>query len=290
MLRWAALAAWAGCALVVSDIFLPLGRDEVVWRGLRAGSGQMPWTCRVKDSLHGLGAVLCPRLPERLKGRLRLTCGRLGPFSAVEEWIGATAAAGVAGAGWLLVGGGPAGGVMSLLLRTACGGLLGATLVLTALHAKAAERQARLVRDLPALVDLLLLGLEGGLSLGGALSEAAGRLEGPLRTELRVAEERVRLGLPRQQALADVAGRLGLRDLTTLVTLLNQAETLGTGVTKAVEAIARRLRTGRVLAAERRAGEAPVKMLFPLIFCLFPSILVLLVGPVLLGRGALFSW
>jgi tight adherence protein C len=128
------------------------------------------------------------------------------------------------------------------------------------------------------------------LSLGGALSEATHRLEGPLQQELSVAEERVRLGVPRQQALAEVAERLELRDLTTLVTLLNQTESLGTGVTKAVEAIARRLRTGRVLAAERRAGEAPIKMLFPLVFCLFPSILVLLVGPVLLGRGALFGW
>lgn len=157
------------------------------------------------------------------------------------------------------------------------------------LHFHASERKSRISQDLPGLVDLLLLGLEGGMSLTMALSRAAERLEGPLKEELAEVDRQISLGLSRREALEALAARLDTREVTALVGLLNQAESLGAGVTKAVSAIAKRLRTARVLAAERRAGEAPVKMIFPLVFCLFPTILVLLVGPVLLGKGSMFG-
>jgi tight adherence protein C len=291
LFRWLAALAWAGCALALSDAFLPLGRDEVIWRGITVRAGREAWVMAVRAALRGLGSFLQPAVPRPLQQWLRRTAGRLGPAVVAEEALGLAAAAGLAGSGWLVLGGGDAGsGMGALAVRAACGLALGSSLVLAGLQVRAGDRQARLARDLPALVDLLLLGLEGGLNLSGALTEAAQHVEDPLREELRLVEQRVKMGLTRHQALTEFAERLDLRELSTLVTLLNQAETLGSGVTKAVAAIARRLRTGRVLAAERRAGEAPVKMLFPLVFCLFPSILVLLVGPVLLGRGALFGW
>ncbi|HHW14213.1 MAG TPA: type II secretion system F family protein, partial [Firmicutes bacterium] len=151
-------------------------------------------------------------------------------------------------------------------------------------------RCARIARDLPGLVDLLLLGLEGGLGLSLATAEASRHLEGPLAQELGEVSRQMEFGVPRREALKGAADRLRIREFSTLVVLINQAETLGSGVTKAVAAIARRLRTARVLAAERQAGEAPVKMLFPLVFCLFPSVLVLLVGPVLLGKESVLPW
>lgn len=290
--KWLAAVAWAAAVLVAIDAFLPLGRDETVWRRLAPSSprdvGEM-----AARALGWWGNRLARHVPGPVREWVRGTSGRLPGRLTAEGWLALGLGGGLGGVLWLLPVGRPLAPGFSWIPqvggRLALGFALGSSGVFAWLHVRASERNARVARDLPGFVDLLLLGLEGGLGLDGALGEAARRLEGPLHEELTGVERQVALGLPRAEALRAMSDRLGLRELTTLVSLLTQAERLGNGVTKAVSAIARRLRTSRVMAAERRAGEAPVKMIFPLVFCLFPSVLVFLIGPVLLGKGTLFG-
>lgn len=279
-LKWLAALAWALAGLTLSDAFFPLKRDEVVWR-IIAPPYRVSFQATILHWLRAVGRAVRRFTPERVQEWVRRTSAHLPEAWDVDGRLGLVTVSGLAG-------------VLSLfpptIGRLATGFALGASAGMVWLHFRAAERRARIERDLPGLVDLLLLGLEGGLSLSAALREAAQHVEGPLRVELAEVERQVELGLPRGEALKWMADRLKIRELSTIVTLVNQAENLGTGVSKAVGAIAKRLRTSRVLAAERRAGEAPVKMLFPLVFCLFPSVLVLLAGPVLIGRGRLLTW
>ncbi len=279
-LKWLTALVWALASLVVADAFFPLDRDEAIWRIIASPRRMSPQVV-LTYWLRALGACTRRFVPRRLLRWVGQTSACLSDTWGADGWLGLMVGAGLTGALWLFP---PTVG------RLSTGFVLGASTGAVWLHFRASERRTRIERDLPGMVDLLLLGLEGGLSLSAALGEAARRLEGPLREELAEVERQAALGLPRAEALKGMADRLQIRELTTVITLINQTESLGSGVTKAVGAIAKRLRTSRVLAAERRAGEAPVKMLFPLVFCLFPSVLVLLVGPVLIGRGRFLSW
>jgi tight adherence protein C len=265
---------------LVVDSFLPLQRDETVWQFV-APRHRVSLPEVAGHWLALVGGRLRRFLPPRMLDRLEWAAAPLRHPWGVDGWLGLVAVAGVGGALWFYP---PSVG------RLAAGFTLGATGAVAWLHFRVSERRARLTRDLPGMVDLLLLGLEGGMSLRAALEGAARHVDGPLGEELAEVERQVALGLAQARVLKGLAERLQIGELNALVTLLIQAESLGGGVTKAVSAIARRLRTSRVLAAERRAGEAPVKMLFPLVFCLFPSVLVLLLGPLLIGRGRLFNW
>lgn len=293
-LKWLAALAWAAAGLVMVDAFWPLERDEAVWRVIAPPARVTPREV-VRHLLRWVGrgaARMAPRplvrWVERLSDRIPGSLGR-------EGWLGAAVGAGLAGAVWLLPAAGlsaahPAANALRSVGRLVAGFVLGASGGLAWLHFRASGRCNRIAQDLPGFVDLLLLGLEGGMGLTAAMTEAARRLEGPLGEEMAEVERQAALGLSRGEAMKAMADRLDLSELTTLVSLLHQAEALGSGVTRAVSAIAQRLRTSRVLAAERRVGEAPVKMLFPLVFCLFPSVLVLLVGPLLIGRESVLGW
>lgn len=289
LLKWSASALWAMAALVLADAFWPLCRDESVWRVINQAGGAPPGAV-LRRVLRRLGSRLYRVAPGSLRNVLQRASDRLPDGLGPEGWLGLVALAGLAGAWWLWPPGvGGTGGTAAALGRAALGFALGSSGVLAWLHLRAGERCNRILRDLPGLVDLLLLALEGGASLTVALEQASQRLEGPLREELAEVERQTALGLSRRETLEAMADRLRIGEVSSFVGLLNQAESLGSSVTKAVGAVANRLRLNRVLAAERRAGQAPVKMLFPMVFCLFPTILVLLLGPVLIGKGSLLG-
>ncbi|MGE5507423.1 MAG: type II secretion system F family protein [Chitinophagales bacterium] len=231
-------------------------------------------------------------LPSQVDHWLAKSVSRTAGHLTVDEWRGAGAVAAAACAVLLLGARGvtPEGFALRLWAgtwRAAAGAVLGFTGVLAWLHFVVVSRTTRLSRDLPFLADLLLLGLEGGLGLDCALDEAGRLLSGPLKEELAEVERVRLLGVPKVVALREMGARLAIAELAGFVNLLSQAETLGSGLTRAVTATATRFRTTRIMEAERLAGTAPVKMLFPLVFCLFPSILVLLLGPILIRRGGL---
>ena len=157
------------------------------------------------------------------------------------------------------------------------------------LRSLARQRQLHMLREFPFLLDMATLCVEAGLNLHGALQKAAQHgPAGPLRSELQRALSEMRAGMPRMQALQDLADRCGLPAVQSLVTALIQADQLGMNLGPLLRAQSDQRRAERFLRAEKLALEAPVKMLFPMVFCIFPCTFLIIGFPIvvkLLGGG-----
>jgi len=144
-------------------------------------------------------------------------------------------------------------------------------------------RHGQIRRALPDVIDLLVVSVEAGAGLDGALTEVVRRKEGPLVDEFRRLLGEVRVGKTRKRAWQDMADRVGEDNLNALVASLTQAEQLGVSIAKALRTQSDSLRTRRSLQIKEVAAALPVKMLFPLIFFIFPALFVILLGPGLLS-------
>ena len=145
------------------------------------------------------------------------------------------------------------------------------------------RRQQALLHAFPDALDLLRLCVQAGLGLDAAI-ERVGRemrhVRPVLFEELAITGLALRAGSSRTEALRNLAQRVGLKDIDALVSMLIQADRFGTSVSESLTVHADALRTQRRLRAEEAAAKLPVKLLFPLIFCVFPSLLTVLLGPV----------
>ncbi|WP_245153735.1 type II secretion system F family protein [Allopusillimonas ginsengisoli] len=160
-------------------------------------------------------------------------------------------------------------------------GLSGGWLPYQRLQERARQRQARMLRELPFMLDMATLCVEAGQNLQGALQQAAWHgPPGPLRSELQHALSDMRAGVPRIKALQLMGGRAGLPALQSLVSLIAQAEQMGMSMGPLFRAQAQQHRAARFLRAERLALEAPVKMLFPLVICIFPCSFLIIAFPI----------
>jgi tight adherence protein C len=162
----------------------------------------------------------------------------------------------------------------------AIGGLaLGAFLPLLLLWNAALKRQEVIQRSLPDVMDVMVIGVEAGLGLDSAMDQVARSTRGPMADELHRVLQEMRLGVARSEALRALAGRTTVRDLKRLVTALVQAGELGVSVAPILREHAREQRVRRRQRAEEAAQKVPVKMLFPIMFCMFPVIFVVIIGP-----------
>ncbi len=151
---------------------------------------------------------------------------------------------------------------------------------------RAAQRRHQIERSLPELLDLLVLCVEAGYPLEQALAKIGQELSGhhPLLThELKALSLELTAGSGRARALQQMALRVGSDALNGLVSLLIQSERFGTRVSDALVAQAEHVRTRRRRMLEKKAAVMGLKLLFPLIFCIFPALLVVLVGPAFLS-------
>jgi tight adherence protein C len=136
-------------------------------------------------------------------------------------------------------------------------------------------------RAMPFNLDLLTLSVEAGLDFGGAVQTVVQRgMPGPLTEELGIMLREIRMGKTREESLRNMADRVRFPPLSQFVSNLIQADRMGTGLGKILRIQANSLRIARTQRAEKLAGEAPVKMLFPLIFCIFPTVFMILFGPI----------
>lgn len=152
------------------------------------------------------------------------------------------------------------------------------------------KRQQAIFRELPFSLDLLTLSVEAGLDFASAMNKLVEKsAEGPLREEMFLVIQEMKIGKPRAQALKDLAERVQLPELTALVSNLIQAEELGTGLGPMLRIQSAQFRSKRFQRAEKLAMEAPVKMTFPLLF-IFVSVFLLLFGSLLLDvlKGGAF--
>lgn len=149
------------------------------------------------------------------------------------------------------------------------------------LRRELARRHRRVVRALPFVLDLLTLSVEAGLDFMTALKRIVDRRTVDALGEefIRVFRE-VQLGKTRRDALRDMAARVDQPDLRSVISALVQADELGVSVGAILRIQSDQMRTRRFLQAEKRANEAPVRMLFPLIGFIFPAVFIVLLGPV----------
>lgn len=166
---------------------------------------------------------------------------------------------------------------------TLTGAALGTILPAAALRRLSARRRQQMQRQLPFALDILTLCAEAGLGLESGLTRVTQRLEGLLADEFRLVVHDIRTGKPRHEALRRLAERVNTPELYSLVATLIQAEQLGSSVVPVFRTLALQLRQRRAQHAEELAMKAPVKMLFPLVFCIFPALLIILFGPLLVS-------
>ena len=151
-----------------------------------------------------------------------------------------------------------------------------------ALARLAKRRQHRIRLSLPDALDLLVVSVEAGLGLDQALSRVGAELafaHPELSDELRLINLELRAGKARAEALRNLADRTGVDDLSSLVTMLVQTDKFGTSIAQALRVYSETLRTKRRQRAEEAAAKTGVKMVFPLVFCIFPAIWVVTIGP-----------
>ena len=149
--------------------------------------------------------------------------------------------------------------------------------------ARLAKRRAHRIRlALADALDLLVVSVEAGLGLDQAMSRVGSELAfayPELSDELRLINFELRAGKPRAEALRNLAVRTGVDDLSSLVTMLIQTDKFGTSVAQSLRVYSETLRTKRRQRAEEAAAKTGVKMVFPLVFCIFPAIWVVTIGP-----------
>ena len=147
-------------------------------------------------------------------------------------------------------------------------------------------RIGRLRAAFPDALDLMVVCVESGLALPQAIERVAEEMavsQSELAEELALVNAEVRAGIPSAQALKHLADRTGLEDLRGLVSLLSQSIRFGTSVADTLRIYAEEFRDRRTQAAEERAAKIGTKLVFPLIFCLWPSFFLVAIGPAIIG-------
>ncbi len=150
------------------------------------------------------------------------------------------------------------------------------------LSARAHARQVAIWKSLPGAFDLITTCVEAGLGLDAAFQRVAEKSEGPFAEGVRQMLSEVEMGRPRREALEDMAQRTGVSNVLTFVHAVIQAQQLGTNLGKVLRAQAYQMRVQRRQRAEEVARRMPIKMVFPLVFCMIPSLFIVTIGPVAL--------
>ncbi len=170
-------------------------------------------------------------------------------------------------------------------IAAAFGGVIGYVLPGFFLDRQVAKRRLQIRHGLPDVLDLLIVCLEAGSSLDQAVVKASDELElayPALAEELRVLVTETRAGKPRMEAFRNLAQRTKVDDVRALVAMLVQTDRFGTSVGQALRALSQNMRTRRRQMAEEAAGKVGVKLVFPLVLCLFPAFFIVVLGPAVL--------
>jgi tight adherence protein C len=144
---------------------------------------------------------------------------------------------------------------------------------------KIKARQKLILKMIPDTLDLLTISVRAGLGFDAALAKVVEKLPGPLTDEFRRALAEIRVGKARREALRDMIPRTNIQPLSNFIGAIIQAETLGVSISKVLQVQSEQLRIERRQRAEEQAARAPIKMLFPLVGCIFPSLFIVILGP-----------
>lgn len=165
------------------------------------------------------------------------------------------------------------------LLYTAGAGLLGYILPSMWIRAKITRRQQGIVRALPDALDLLVICVEAGLGFDAAMGKVYEKWDNDLAIAFGRVLREIQLGKQRREALRDMANRMEVPDVTSFVAAIIQADQLGVSMAKILRVQSDQMRVKRRQRAQEKAHQAPVKMMIPMVFLIFPSLWVVLLGP-----------
>jgi tight adherence protein C len=150
------------------------------------------------------------------------------------------------------------------------------------LRHKIAARQEKIMEGFPDALDLMVICVEAGMGIDQAINRVGDEMKLtciPIMEEFKTINMEMRIGRSRREALKNMADRTGLDDVGSLVTLLIQTDQFGTSIAQALRVHSDTLRVQRRQRAEEKAAKLPIKLLFPLIFFIFPSLFVVIIGP-----------
>lgn len=263
-----------------------------------------PVTARLRD-LRARALAARPQLEEETPNPIAALLATLGGFLPTGEdkealqsglvragirvpnatmlFLGAkVAGAAICGVGWITLNFALARPIGSVLMSGLVAGLVGFYLPTVWLWARGEERRGKIQSALPDALDLMVVCVEAGLGLTAAI-ERVGReiaVASPaLSDEFLVVNQEIRTGLSRSDALRRLARRTGVEDLYALSAMLIQADKLGTSIAQSLRAHAESMRTKRRQRAEQAARKAGIKLAFPLVFLIFPALLIVILGP-----------
>ncbi len=151
------------------------------------------------------------------------------------------------------------------------------------LTALASVRRREILQKLPDVMDLLVVCVEAGLSFDMSILRVVERFRGPVSEEFQKVLREIQLGRPRKDALKSMSERVNLTEITSLVNAILQTDQLGVGIANVLRLHADMIRDKRQQYIEELAMKAPIKMLIPLVFFIFPSIFIVLLGPAFLN-------
>jgi tight adherence protein C len=284
------LLAGLSCGLLAHALAMPRLRAEERLAEIEAYGYPTPadeaapqtLAARVDRLARRLGAAMMPRLGDGgVEVRnLLVSAGAYG--ITAEAFLGyrllgalALPAVGL----WL----GPALGfpAAALIVGAPLAAILGWRLPLVVLTNRAERRRAEVDRELPELIDSLVVTVEAGLGFNAALQMAAKEVQGPLGEEVALCLREQGMGLSSDEALEKLAERVDTPSTRAFVRAVVQGERLGVSIADIMRSLAVEARARRRSAAEERAHKAPVKLLFPLVLLIFPSIMIILLYPAL---------
>jgi len=202
----------------------------------------------------------------------------------LSDWVGVKILVGIATGGivfvlFALV----SGGVISGLFLGIIGVGIGYLLPEFWLGGRIKARQKIILKMIPDTLDLLTISVRAGLGFDAALAKVVEKLPGPLSDEFRRALAEVRVGKARRDALRDMVPRTNVQPLSNFIGAIIQAEQLGVSISKVLQVQSEQLRIERRQRAEEMAARAPIKMLFPLVGCIFPSLFIVILGPAIIS-------
>ncbi len=141
------------------------------------------------------------------------------------------------------------------------------------------KRIKQIRKSMADVVDLIVLGIEAGLGFDAAVGKTVEKTKGPLTDELRRVLAEVNVGRSQSEAWRDMALRVRMGDLTLLVAAIDQAVKMGVGLAHALRLQAQEIREKRMAYIREQAGKLPVKMMLPLVLCIFPALFIVILGP-----------
>lgn len=174
---------------------------------------------------------------------------------------------------------------MTLPFYVLLAALIGCYLPNLLLHLKVKSRQREIFESFPDAADLMLVCVEAGLGLDSALTKVADEIKrksAALAEELHLTNLEMRAGAAREKSLRNLALRTGVEELSTFATMLTQADKFGTSIGDSLRVFSDDLRHKRQVRAEEAAAKVPTKMLFPLVLFIFPSVIMVILGPAII--------